>query len=73
MKENQLIQQISNCETVFSEIENLLTVLKNCVENNNETLFLCDIIEVILERLDKYDEEFSNLISLNLNSFGFKQ
>ena len=73
MEENQITQQISNCETIFSEIENLLRVLKNCVENNDETFFLCDIIEVILDKLDKYDEEFSNLIFLKLNTFGFKQ
>lgn len=72
MEENKLIQQISNCERIFSEIENLLTVLKNCVENNDETFFLCDIIEVILEKLDKYDDEFSGLLSLKLITFGFK-
>lgn len=64
MEENKLIQQISNCERVFSEIENLLTVLKNCVENNDETFFLCDIVDIILDKLDNYDEEFSNLILL---------
>ena len=49
--------EILDIETNFQQIQNHLTILKDAVENNDETLYLLDYVQFINEQMDKYFEQ----------------
>lgn len=52
-----IFRDIFDIEVNFQQIQNHLKILKDAVENNDNTLYLLDYVQFINEQMDKYFEQ----------------
>lgn len=67
----EISNHICEIEYEFSKIENMIKVLKDAVENNDDTYYLLDYIEIIdkkvqnfADNLENYNQKVSKIIML---------
>lgn len=54
---NSLFGDMCDIEADFQELQNNLTILKDAVENNDDTLYLRGYVQFIHEQMAKYFEQ----------------
>lgn len=51
---NKIYGEMHEIESDFIQLQNLITILKDAVQNNDNSYYLQDYLEYVCERMEKY-------------------
>lgn len=57
--DNSIFGEILDIEAKFQELLALITIMKDAVENNDDTSYLLGYVQIIQEQMDKYSEQLA--------------